>query len=111
MKTEPTYPGNLLTNQLQALADGTLFYEHVFDGMEPEKSLYKKVRTCQPDNDWPEGDIVIEEMTCGQYGEVPGERCRLGHTNASDKEWCVVPRQNVEKMVGWLMTTAQYFED
>lgn len=110
MKTKPDYTGNLLTKDLQSLPDGTLFYEHVFDGMEDEQPIYKKIETCVPHKDWPEGDIVIEAMTCGQYREVPGERNRLGFTNESEKEWCVVPRENVEKMVGWLMTTAQYYE-
>jgi hypothetical protein len=108
MKTKPDFTGNLLTSQLQDLPDGTLFSEHVFDGLAKEPTIYKKIDTLKPYKDWPEGDITIEPICLGQFSEVPGERCRLGYTDESEKEWRVWSQENVEKMVGWLMTTHQY---
>jgi hypothetical protein len=100
MKTKPIYAGNLLTSQLRELPDGTLFSQHVFDGLAPEPTLYKKVETLAD-------DIMIEPIALGQYSEVPGERCRLGYTDESEKEWRVWSVDNVQKMIGWLMTTHQ----
>jgi hypothetical protein len=110
MKTTPVYKGNILTEGLQSLADGTLFYEHVADQLEKEQPLYKKVETLRPTPDCPGGDVLIEPMTCGQFSEVPGERHCLGYQNDSEKEWRVVSSENLMKMVGWLMTTSQYLE-
>jgi len=108
MKTKPDYKGNILTKDLQKLENGTLFYEHVFDGMAEEPTLYKKMATCKPYKDWPEGDVTIQPMTCGQFSEVPGETHRLGYANEDEREWRVVSEENVQKMVGWLMTTKQF---
>jgi hypothetical protein len=103
MKTKPIYSGNLLTSQLRVLPNGTIFSEHVFDGLAPEPVLYKKIETTRD-------DIVVEPLTFGQYHEVPGERHCLGFTDASDREWRVWSRENVEKMIGWLMTSRQSLE-
>jgi hypothetical protein len=100
MKTKPTYSENILTSQLRDLPNGTLFSEHVFDGLAPEPTLYKKVETLAD-------DIMIEPISFGQYAEAPGERCRLGYTDESGKEWRVWSTENVQKMIGWLMTTHQ----
>lgn len=104
MKTEPIYAGNILTAQLRDLPNGTLFSEHLFDGLAPEPPLLKKVETT-PD------DIVIEPISLGQYAEIPGERCCLGYTDASDKEWRVWSVENVQKIIGWLMTSRQVMEE
>ena len=101
---------NLLTSELQQLADGTIFSEHVFDGLAQEPVLYKKVCNCTPHKDWPEGDVLVEPISLGQYAEVPGERHRLGYTDDSEKEWHAWSRENIEKMVGWLMSSHQYFQ-
>lgn len=100
MKTKPTYPGNILTSDLKGLPDGTLFSEHVFDGLTPEPTLYKKIATLAD-------DIMVEPISFGQYAEVPGERCCLGYTDESGKEWRAWSAENVQKMIGWLMTTHQ----
>ena len=110
VKTTPTYKGNILTEDLQKLPDGTLFYEHVFDGLEPEQVIWKKLRSIPKGKNCLNGDISVEPMTCGQYGEVPGEVCCLGWDNTSEKEWRVVSSDNVMRMVGWLMASTQYLE-
>lgn len=105
MKTKPTYAGNILTSELALLPDGTLFSEHVFDGLTPEPTLYKKIETTLDGR-----DIIIEPISFGQYSEVPGERCRLGYGNESEKEWRVWSVDNIHKMIGWLVTTHQAIE-
>ncbi len=110
VKNAPTYKGNILTEDLQKLPDGTLFYEHVFDGLEPEKVIWKKMESIPRGKDAPNGDIAAQPMTCGQYGEVPGETCCFGWDNTSDKEWRVVGPDNVMRMIGWLMASEQYLQ-
>lgn len=107
MKSTPTYDGNIPTSALQDLPDGTLFYEHKFDGLAPETEIFKKMETLPACKDWQCGDVVIQKMTCGQYSEVPGERCRLGWTDDSEKEWRVLSDENVQRIIGWLMTSHQ----
>jgi hypothetical protein len=106
MKTKPTYTNNILTSELLKLPEGTLFSEHVFDGLAPEPTLFKKIANTLDDK-----DIIIEPISLGQYAEVPGERCCLGYDDTSEKEWRVWSKTNVEKMIGWLMTTHQSLKD
>lgn len=66
MKTKPTYAGNMLTSELALLHDGTLFSEHVFDGLAHEPTLYKKIETTRDGK-----DIIIEPISFGQSRSKP----------------------------------------
>jgi hypothetical protein len=100
----------LKTSELQNLPDGTIFSD-AEGGLDDSPILYKKIETCIEYKGWPEGDVSVEPVCLAQFGEVPGERCRLGYTDKDDKEWLVWGREDIEKMVGWLMASTQYFED
>ena len=104
----PINSQTIRTSELQSLVDGTLFYEHVMDELEEEKPIYKKMGTLQPHKEYPEGDIVVEPMTCGAFGEVPGEQMRLGWMSDDEKDWRVIPPEDITKMIGWLMASSQY---
>lgn len=99
----------ITTYQLKHFPNGTLFSEILEDSLA-SSTLYKKIETLDPDDMWPEGDIMVEEFLLPTFGEVPGETCRLGYQEMEDVEWEVWEIEAVQKMVGWLMNSEQFFE-
>jgi hypothetical protein len=59
---------------------------------------------------WPEGDVLVQEFTFTQYGNVPGEAFRLQTTSGDDRKWLIWTINNVQMMVGWLMTSQQFMD-
>jgi hypothetical protein len=110
MKTKIPYGKTVSTLELQKLPNGIIFSEHFSDGLAQEPPICKKLETLNPCKMWPHGDILFEEITLTQFAETPGDAGRLGHKPDDELEWRVWSVEDVQKMVGWLMTSQQMMD-
>ena len=110
MKTKIPYGEIVHTKELQNLPNGVIFSEHFCDGLAQEPPICKKLETLEPCDIWPHGDICYEEICFTQFCEVPGDAGRLGHTPDEEREWIVWSVEDVQKMVGWMMTSQQMMD-
>ena len=104
------FGNNVFTSQLQDLENRSIFSEYHNRGMAIDLVLYMKLETIPPSKEFPSGDVLVQELYSSQSNEVPGDIYRLAYDDSDEKIWHVWDMENVQKMVGWLMSSKQFME-